>query len=68
VEREKKLLQAYRIHIDDGPVNIGTVAEHPSPAVVKNNFRNVPEFGVPGPWDLGYPGTTAPEQYFFKKA
>ncbi len=66
VEREKKLLRAYRIHIDEGPVNIGTIAEHPSPAVVKNSFRNVPEFGVPGPWDLGYPGTTAPEQYFFK--
>jgi peptide/nickel transport system substrate-binding protein len=66
VEREKKLLQAYRIHIDDGPVNIGTIAEHPSPAVVKNNFRNVPDFGVPGPWDLGFPGTTAPEQYFIK--
>jgi len=65
-ERERELLQAYRLHIDEGPVNIGVIGEHQSPCVVKNSFRNFPDFGVPGPWDLGYPGTTDPEQYFFK--
>ena len=66
-ERTDKLLKAYRIHIDEGPINIGTIGEHVSPILVKNNFRNVSDFGVPGPWDLGYPGTVAPEQFFFKK-
>ena len=66
VEREKRLLDAYRLHIDEGPVNIGVMGEHQSPCVVKNNFRNFPDFGVPGSWDLGYPGTACPEQFFFK--
>jgi len=66
-ERTAELLKAYQIHIDDGPIHIGTVGEHPSPAIAKNNFRNVPKMGIPGPWDLGYPGTSSPEQFFFKK-
>jgi len=65
-ERETKLLEAYRLHIDEGPVNIGVIGEHQSPCVVRNNFRNFSDFGVPGPWDLGYPGTVCPEQFFFK--
>lgn len=66
VERTAKLLDAYRIHIDEGPINIGTIADHPSPVVVANNFRNVPEMGYPGSWDLGFPGTVRPEQFFFE--
>jgi hypothetical protein len=33
---------------------------------VKNNFRNVPEFGLVAGWDLGFPGTADPEQFFFQ--
>lgn len=63
-ERYEKLLAAYQIHLDDGPISIGTVGEHPSPVIVKNNFHNVPLNGLTASWDLGYPGTTDPEQYF----
>jgi peptide/nickel transport system substrate-binding protein len=66
-KRDAKLLEAYRIHIDEGPISIGTVGELPSPVVVKNNFRNVPDKGLVAGWDLGYPGTADPEQFFFKK-
>ena len=66
-ERERKLLDAYRIHIDEGPINLGVVGEYKQPIVVKNNFRNVTDYGVSGPWDLGYPGTIDPEQFYFKK-
>jgi peptide/nickel transport system substrate-binding protein len=66
-ERYAKLLQAYQIHIDEGPITIGTIGEHPSAVVVKNNFRNVPENGLVASWDLGYPGTADPEQFFFKQ-
>jgi peptide/nickel transport system substrate-binding protein len=65
-EREKKLLEAYRIHIDEGPITIGTVGEHPSPVIVANNFHNVPETGLVASWDLGFPGTADPEQFFFR--
>jgi len=67
VERNKKLLEAYQVHIDGGPISIGTVGEHPSPLVVKNNFRNVPDFGLVAGWDLSFPGTADPEQFYFKK-
>ncbi|MGQ9677555.1 MAG: ABC transporter substrate-binding protein [Chloroflexota bacterium] len=67
-ERTKELLNAYRLHIDEGPVNIGTVADHPVPVLVKNSFRNVPDKGLIGPWDLGFPGTSCPEQFFMKQS
>jgi peptide/nickel transport system substrate-binding protein len=66
-EREARLLDAYRIHIEEGPISIGTVGEHVSPVVVNNNFRNVPDAGVVAAWDLGYPGTADPEQFFIRQ-
>jgi peptide/nickel transport system substrate-binding protein len=63
-ERYAKLLDAYQIHIDEGPISIGTVGEHPSPVIVKNNFHNVPPTGLTASWDLGYPGSADPEQFF----
>ncbi len=64
-EREAKLLKAYEVHIEDGPLYIGTIGEHPSPLVIKKNFRNVPEFGLVASWDLAFPGTADPEQFYF---
>ena len=64
-ERSAKLLDAYQIHIDEGPITIGTIGEHPSPVIVKNNFRNVQDFGLVAGWDLAFPGTADPEQFFF---
>jgi peptide/nickel transport system substrate-binding protein len=66
VERQKKLLEAYKVHIEGGPISIGTVGEHPSPLAVKNKFRNVPTFGLVAGWDLSFPGTADPEQFFWK--
>jgi ABC-type transport system substrate-binding protein len=67
-ERTAKLLEAYRVHIDEGPITIGTIGEHPSPVLVKNYFRNVPDFGLVGGWDLGFPGTADPEQFYMEQA
>jgi peptide/nickel transport system substrate-binding protein len=64
-ERNAKLLEAYQIHIDEGPITIGTVGEHPNGLIVKSNFRNVPDFGMTASWDMGFPGTADPEQFFF---
>lgn len=66
-ERDRLLLEAYRIHIDEGPLTIGTVGQHPAPVIVKNNFHNVPETGLVAAWDLGYPGTADPEQFFISE-
>ncbi|QPC83367.1 ABC transporter substrate-binding protein [Phototrophicus methaneseepsis] len=63
-ERNAALLDAYRIHVEEGPITIGTIGQHPSPVIVKNNFHNVPEIGLVGSWDLGYPGTADPEQFY----
>ena len=65
-ERNAKLLEAYQIHVDEGPITIGTVGEHPSPVIVKNNFHNVPANGTVASWDLGYPGTADPEQFYIQ--
>ena len=54
-ERNAKLLEAYQIHIDEGPITIGTVGEHPNALIVKNNLRNVPDFGLTAGWDLAFP-------------
>jgi len=66
-ERDRMLLEAYRIHIDEGPLTIGTVGQHPAPVIVKNNFHNVPDTGLVAAWDLGYPGTSDPEQFFISE-
>jgi peptide/nickel transport system substrate-binding protein len=65
--RNALLLDAYRIHIDEGPISIGTVGESPAPVVVRNNFRNVQDFGLVAGWDLSFPGTADPEQFFFQQ-
>lgn len=64
-ERNAALLAAYQIHLDHGPINIGTIGQHPSPVIVRNNFHNVPEIGLVASWDLGFPGTADPEQFYF---
>ncbi len=46
VEREAKLLKAYEVHIEDGPLYIGTIGDHPSALIVNNNLQNVPDFGL----------------------
>jgi peptide/nickel transport system substrate-binding protein len=67
-DKRCKLLQdAIRIHIEEGPFFMGMAGNLPIPVVVKNNFRNVPNYGILGPWEVGAPGNTCPEQYFFKQ-
>ncbi|MFN8493669.1 MAG: ABC transporter substrate-binding protein [Caldilineaceae bacterium] len=65
--RDAKLLEAYQVHIDEGPITIGTIGEHPSPVLVKNNFHNVQATGLVASWDLGFPGTADPEQFYIQQ-
>ena len=43
---------------------IQTAGMAPGPVVVKNNFHNVPDNGTVASWDLGYPGSADPEQFY----
>jgi hypothetical protein len=43
------------------------VDNHPSPTVAKNNFHNVREIGLTASWELGYPGSADPEQFFIRQ-
>jgi peptide/nickel transport system substrate-binding protein len=63
--RNAALLEAYQIHLDEGPITIGTIGEHPTPVVVSNRLRNVPTVGLVGSWDMGFPATADPEQFYF---
>lgn len=65
-ERQQALYDTIRIHIDDGPFTMAALGELPWPVVIKNNLRNVPDWGMLGPWEMQSPGNTFPEQYFWK--
>jgi len=72
--RRQLIYEATKIHIDEGPFIIGTVAEFPVPFVVKNNFHNVPERselgngGLVFPWHIPHPAITNPPQYFISES
>jgi len=67
-ETYAKILEGYQVHIDEGPLSLGTIAKLPSPGIAKNSMRNIPGFAVMASWNMGYPGTNDPEQWFFKTA
>ncbi|MEM7736661.1 MAG: ABC transporter substrate-binding protein [Deinococcota bacterium] len=64
--RNDLMLEVFRLHIEFGPFAIGAAGDIPSPVIVANNFRNVPETGVLGPWAPATPGNQYPEQFFFE--
>jgi len=66
-ERHKLVWDAIRIQMEEGPFVIGAAGDQPMPVVCKNNFHNVPEYGVLGPWAPGSPGNVHPEQFWIEQ-
>jgi peptide/nickel transport system substrate-binding protein len=66
-KRHQLFYDAVQILIDEGPFTLGASGDQPMPVVVKDNFHNVPEYGVLGPWAPGSPGNTNPEQYWIEQ-
>jgi len=72
VKRHQLVWQMIRIHIDDGPFLLGTVANYPRLIIVGNRLENVPEHdelktgGFVNPWSTPFPAMTYPETYFLK--
>lgn len=64
-ERHPLVWEAIRIHMEEGPFYVGITAGLPMPSTAKENLRNIPEFGILGPWAIGGPGNTNPEQFFY---
>ncbi|MFW5980823.1 MAG: hypothetical protein ACOCRB_02245, partial [Halanaerobiaceae bacterium] len=67
-KRNEKLLEAFKLHVEEGPVSIGTVGGTPRAILVGNNVHNVPEqLDYLGHWYAGYPGSINPEQFYFSE-
>jgi peptide/nickel transport system substrate-binding protein len=66
-DRHHLVWEAIRIHMEEGPFFIGVAGRFPMPAIANVNLRNIPDFGILGPWATGGPGNTNPEQYFFNQ-
>jgi peptide/nickel transport system substrate-binding protein len=65
--RHQLVWDAIRIHIDEGPFMIGAAGDQVMPAIVGNNFHNVPELVILGPWAPGSPGNLNPEQFWISQ-
>lgn len=65
-KRHEIVWEAVQIHIEEGPFMLGVGGDKPIPVVLKNNFRNVPQTGILGPWAPGSPGNKHPEQFFIE--
>ncbi len=71
IKRHHMVWDMIRIHIDDGPFFIGTVANEPLPIIISNDLINVPareELALNGficPWIIPSPAITNPETYAF---
>lgn len=63
-ERDRLIWEAVAVYIEQGPFILGATGDQPNPVVCKNNFMNVQEYGVLGPWAPGTPGNSNPEQYW----
>lgn len=62
--RETIFQNAIQYQISHGPFVLAASGDVPVPVVVKNNFHNVPELGVLGPWAPNSPANLHPEQFW----
>lgn len=66
-KRHEIVWEAVRVHIDEGPFMIGAAGDQPMPVIIGNNFMNVQDVGILGPWAPGSPGNTHPEQFWIQQ-
>lgn len=66
-KRHEIVWEAIRIHMEQGPFNMGAAGDQPMPVVVSDKMHNVSTYGVLGPWAPGSPGNQHPEQYWIEQ-
>ncbi len=71
LKRTKLVFEMVKIHIDQGPFFMGTVANFPEVIITKTNLRNVPrkenlaQGGFVNPWNHPTPAVYDPETFFW---
>jgi len=66
-KRHQICYEAIRIHMEEGPFNLGGAGDQPMPMVVSDKMHNISTYGVLGPWAPASPGNQHPEQYWIEK-
>jgi peptide/nickel transport system substrate-binding protein len=66
-KRHEIVWETIELIIEEGPFTLGATGDQPMVVVVANNFRNIPTYGVLGPWAPASPGNTHPEQYWIEQ-
>ena len=70
-KREQLVFEMMKVHIDEGPFFIGTIANIPTIVAFSDNVGNVPtkdQLGTGGftnPWIMVYFGAVYPEQFYY---
>ena len=65
--RHQIAYEAIRIHMEEGPFNLGAAGDQPMVVVVSDNMHNISTYGVLGPWAPASPGNQHPEQYWIEE-
>jgi len=66
-KRHQIVYEAIRIHMEEGPFNLGAAGDQPMPVVVSDKMHNISTYGVLGPWAPASPGNQHPEQYWIEE-
>jgi len=64
--RHEVVWEAVQVIIEEGPFVIAVAGDQQMPILIKDNLRNVLDFGVVGPWAPATPGNQVPAQWFFE--
>lgn len=64
--QNKYVLEAVKVHVEEGPFFIAAVNDIPNLVVARPNLKNIPNFAFTGSWAQGAPGCTNPPTYFYK--
>jgi peptide/nickel transport system substrate-binding protein len=63
--RNQAVLDAVRVHVEEGPFFLAAVNDIPNLVVARPDMRNIPDFAFTGSWAQGAPGCTNPPMYFY---
>lgn len=66
-ERHAVVREAVKVFTEHGPFVIGVAGDQPMPIIVKNNMRNILDFGVVGPWAPATPGNQIAAQWWMEQ-
>jgi peptide/nickel transport system substrate-binding protein len=65
-KRNSLILDAYQVHVDNGPLLLGFVGLVKIPVIRKNTMRNVMKTGMLCSWHYSQPNASDPEQWYSK--